>query len=50
MISILLVPKSYRVKAKPGEEEKEIIEFIEKGIHKGINITIKKNQEELTDN
>jgi len=31
------------LKAEPGEREKEIIEAIRKGIHKDVNITIKKS-------
>ncbi|KAE9521889.1 hypothetical protein AGLY_017696 [Aphis glycines] len=31
------------LKAKPGEKEKEIIEAIRKGIHKDVNITVKKS-------
>lgn len=31
------------LKAEPGEKEKEIIEAIGKGIHKDVNITVKKS-------
>lgn len=31
------------LKAEPGEKEKEIIEAIQKGIHKGVNITMTKS-------